>query len=98
MSAHIFLNLLNAFRNKFNKFHNKGARKLLYDIKVDCRVVYSQLQLSWRWPCHIWLVARMKFASLMVNLDGGSGPLYPIFLYYLSLSLSLSLWEESRHD
>ena len=30
--------------------------------------VHSLLQLSERWPCHIWLVGRMKFASLEANL------------------------------
>ena len=40
----------------------------------DCfRVVSSLLQLSERWPCHIWLVSRTKYASLEANLCGGWG-------------------------
>ena len=31
--------------------------------KVGVRVVNSLLQLSERWPCHIWRVARIVFAS-----------------------------------
>ena len=34
-------------------------------------LVCSLLQLSERWPCHIWLVGRKKFASLMANSGGG---------------------------
>ena len=34
------------------------------------RLVRSLLQLSERWPCHIWLVGRMKFALLGANLGG----------------------------
>ena len=33
-------------------------------LRVDGRVVRSLLQLSERWPCHIWPVGRMKFALL----------------------------------
>ena len=39
------------------------------------------LQLSVRWPCNIWLVGRMKFASLVTT-----GLLsYPILLFSLSV-------------
>ena len=46
------------------------------------RVVRALLQLSERWSCHIWLVYRMKFATL------GSGGLlvYPILFFSLPLS------------
>ena len=55
------------------------------------RVMCSMLQLSERWPCHIWLVGRMKFASLVVNLGG-------VWTFSLShIFLSPSLWEESQH-
>ena len=52
------------------------------------RVVHSLLQLSERWPCHIWPVGRMKFASLEANLGGGWGlrVFYPILLFSLPLS------------
>ena len=42
--------------------------------------------LSERWPCHIWPVGRMKFASLEANLDGIWGLLDPILLFPLPLS------------
>ena len=38
------------------------------------RVVCCLLQLSQRWPCHCWLVGRMKFASLEANFGWVSGP------------------------
>ena len=45
------------------------------------------LQLSERWPRHVWLVDGMKFASLEANLGGGQGPLvYPILLFTLPVS------------
>ena len=50
------------------------------------RVVHSLLQLSERWPGHIWLVGRMKFASFEANL-GGFGALESSILFFLSLSL-----------
>ena len=57
-------------------------------ICVGVRVVHSLLQLSERWPYHIWLDGRMKFASLEANLGGGGGLLvYPILLFFLPLSL-----------
>ena len=31
------------------------------------------LQLSKIWPCHIWLVGRMKYGSLEANLILGHG-------------------------
>ena len=37
---------------------------------MDGRVLCSLLQLSERWPYHIWSVGRMKFASLEANLCG----------------------------
>ena len=38
-------------------------------------MVCSLLQLSERWPCHIWLVGRMKFTLIEINSGGGrSGP------------------------
>ena len=38
-------------------------------------MVRSLLQLPERWPCHIWLVGRMKFALIEINSGGGrSGP------------------------
>ena len=43
-------------------------------------------QLLEGWPCHIWPICRMKFASLEANLGGAAA------------FLSSSLWEESRHD
>ena len=49
-------------------------------------MVRSLLQLSGRCHRHIWLVDRMKFASLEANLGGGWGLLvYPILLFYLPL-------------
>ena len=33
----------------------------------------SLLQVSERWLCHIWLVGRMKLASLEANLSLGRG-------------------------
>ena len=49
----------------------------------------SLLQLSERWPCHIWLVGRIKFASLEVNVSLGWGLLVnPILL----------VWEEPQLD
>ena len=53
-------------------------------VHVGVRVVGSLLQLSERCPCHIWLVGRIKFASLEVNLGGGWGLL--VYLILLSLS------------
>ena len=45
------------------------------------------LQFSERWPCHILLLDRMKFASLEVSIGGGWGLLvYPILIFYLPLS------------
>ena len=40
---------------------------------VGGRMVQYTLQLSERWPCHIWLVGRMKYASIEANLGGGWG-------------------------
>ena len=40
---------------------------------VGGRVVRSLLQLSERWPYHIWHVDRMKFALLDANLGGDGG-------------------------
>ena len=54
---------------------------------VGGRVVHSLLQLSERWSCHIWLVDRMKLASLESNLGGSRGLLiYPILLFSLPVS------------
>ena len=44
------------------------------------------MQLSERWPCHIWLVGRMKFAALEANLGGGRD----LFSIFHSSSLSTS--------
>ena len=52
-------------------------------------MVHSLLQLSERWLCHIWLVGRMKSASLEANLGWGSEP----FSLSHSSFLSPSLWE-----
>ena len=46
---------------------------LFLTICVGGRVVRPLLQLSKRWVCNIWLVGRMKFASLDANLCGGWG-------------------------
>ena len=59
-------------------------------------MVHSLLQLSERWPCHIWLIGGMKCASLQANFDGGWGIVFYLILllsltFSLSLSLSLSL-------
>ena len=52
----------------------------------------SLLQLSESWPCQIWLVGRMKFASLEANLCLGQGLLVnPILLFFLPPS-------ERSHD
>ena len=48
-------------------------------------MVHSLLQLWMRWPCHIWLVGGMKFASLDANLSGGWGLLVYLILFTLSL-------------
>ena len=56
-------------------------------------VVHSLLLLSKRWPCHIWLVDRKKFASLVAK----GGWLEPFSLSHSSY-LSPSLWEEFQHD
>ena len=48
--------------------------------------MHSLLQLSERSPCHIWLVGRMKFASLEAHLDGGQGLLVDPILFSPSLS------------
>ena len=40
------------------------------DVIEGGRVVYVLLQLSERWPCHIWPVDRSRFASLEANLAG----------------------------
>ena len=54
--------------------------------RVECFL----LQLSQRWPCLIWLVGRMKLASLEANLGSMVGP------FSLSHSFfSPSLWDES---
>ena len=51
------------------------------------RGVHSLLQLSVRWPCHIWLVGRIKLASLKAIFGWGWGLLvYPILLFSLPLS------------
>ena len=45
--------------------------------------------------CHIWLVDRMKFASLEANLGGDQGLLiYPILLF----SLPLSRWSNNMTE
>ena len=49
--------------------------------------VRSLLQLSERWPCHIWLVGRIKFASLEVNVSLG-----------LLVNPILLVWEEPQLD
>ena len=50
-------------------------------------MVRSLLQLLDRWPCHILLIDRLKFASLKANLVGSWGLLvYSILLFYLPLS------------
>ena len=54
-------------------------------------VVRSLLQLSERWPCHIWHVDGVKFASLEANFGGVWGP----FRLSHSFFLSPSLLEES---
>ena len=40
----------------------------------------SLLQLSERWLCHIWLVGRIKFASLEENLSLDRGLLVNLIL------------------
>ena len=59
--------------------------KNLHTLYLGCmggRVVRSLLQLSERWPCHIWHVDRMKG-----KFAWGWGVLvYPILLCYLPLS------------
>ena len=61
--------------------------KLCYIEEVGGRVAHALLQLSERWPCHVWLVGRMKFALLEANLCKGPGLLvYPILLFSLPLS------------
>ena len=53
--------------------HRSKIKLLMIYASKDCfyleggRVVRSLQQLSERWPCHIWLVGRMKFASLDVR-------------------------------
>ena len=42
-------------------------------LKFHGKLVHSLLQLSERWPCYIWPVGRMKFASLEANLVWGQG-------------------------
>ena len=37
------------------------------------KVMQSLLQLSERWPCHVWLDGRMRFSSLEANLSLGQG-------------------------
>ena len=64
----------------------------IHSAQVDGTVVNSLLQLSERWPCHIWLVGRMKFATLEANF-GGVGT----FSLSHSCLFSPSLWEESQH-
>ena len=58
----------------------------LKQVLLGGRVVHSLLQLSERWPCYVWLVDRMKFASLEAKLDGGSRP-FSTFFFSISLSL-----------
>ena len=63
------------------------------------RVVRSLLQLSERWPCHIWLIDRMKFASLEANSGGGWGLLvYPILFSSPEPKAQgeLIVWDSSR--
>ena len=44
----------------------------------------SMLELLAIWSGHIWLVVRIKFASLAANLSLGQGLLvYPILLFFL---------------
>ena len=51
------------------------------------RVVHSLLKFLERWPCNMWLIDRMKFASLEENLGGELGRLvYPIPLFSLPIS------------
>ena len=54
-------------------------------------MVHSLLQLSERWPCRIWPVDRMKFATLEAYFEWEWGS---IGLSHSSV-LSPSLWEES---
>ena len=58
-------------------------------------MVHSLLQLPEIWPCHIWLVGRMKFASLEAKMDGGRTLLvYPNLLFHsASLLKSLNMTE-----
>ena len=51
---------------------------------VGGRELRSLLELLAIWSCHIWLVVRIKFASLMANLSLGHGLLfYHILLFFL---------------
>ena len=57
---------------KFYTQYHMATLKALLQV-AGGRVVRFLLQLSERWPCHIWLVGRMKFASLEANLGWGQG-------------------------
>ena len=50
---------------------------------MDGKEVRSLLQLSERWPCHIWIFAGMIFASPEINLSLGRGLLVNPFLLFL---------------
>ena len=52
---------------------------------LGSRVVRPLLQLSERWPCHIWLVEEVKFASHEANVGWGL-LFYLVFLFSLPLS------------
>ena len=50
---------------------------------VGGRELRSLLELLAIWSCHIWLVVRIKFASLVANLSLGQGLLvYHILLFF----------------
>ena len=56
-------------------------------------LVHSLLQLSERWPCHVWIVGRMKFASLVSILVGVVAFLvYPILFLLLTHDWSIVDW------
>ena len=60
------------WQTKFVRLSQIKTWPICYPSTVGGRVVRFLAKLLVRWLFHIWLIGRMKFASLDVNLGGSS--------------------------